>query len=69
MNPAYKWLSRSTVFAIFFAITGFILACKGLLCGTYVALGGMVHGYITARAIAEDYHERQTDHREDNCGK
>lgn len=54
-----KWKSRSTVFAAFFAITGFILALKGLLTSQYVAMVAAVQAYITGRAIAEDYHQRQ----------
>jgi len=53
-----RWLSRSTIFAAFFAITSFILATKSLLTGQYVAMWGAVQAMVTGRAIAEDYHER-----------
>jgi hypothetical protein len=53
-----RWLSRSTVFAAFFTITSFILALKGLLTGQYVAMCSAIQGYVVARAVAEDYHER-----------
>lgn len=54
-----RWLSRSTIFAAFFAVTAFILALKGLLTGQYVAVITALHVTVTTRAIAEDYHERQ----------
>ena len=53
------WFARSTLFAAFFAITAFILACKGMLTSQYVAVIGALHVSITGRAIAEDFHERQ----------
>lgn len=64
MPPVTKtwrvWLSRSTIFAVFFAITGFILAMKGHLGADYVSLIAAVHGWVTLRAVAEDYHERKS---------
>jgi hypothetical protein len=53
------WLARSTVFAIFFAVTGFWLAEHNLLTGQYVALVTALHVTGVGRAIASDYHERQ----------
>ncbi len=53
-----KWLSRSTMFAAFFTITSFILALKGLLSGQYVAMATALQGWIVARAVGDDYHER-----------
>jgi hypothetical protein len=60
-----QWLARSTVFAAFFAITGFILALRGLLTSQYVAAITAVHAFVLGRAIADDYHQRQTDAPED----
>jgi hypothetical protein len=39
-------------------VTAFILAMKGALTGTYVAMCGSVQTLIVGRAIASDYHER-----------
>jgi hypothetical protein len=61
-----KWLSRSTIFAGFFAVTAFILALKGLLTGQYVAIVTALHVSVTGRAIAEDYHERNAKERNDD---
>lgn len=60
-----KWLSRSTVFAAFFAVTSFILAMKGLLTGTYVAMCSAVQAMVVGRAVADDYHERNCDKKDD----
>lgn len=56
-----KWISRSTLFAAFFAISSFILALKGLLTSQYVAMCGAVQSMMVARAVAEDYHERNKE--------
>lgn len=56
-----RWLSRSTIFAAFFAITSFALSLKGLLTGQYVAMCSAVQAMIVGRAVAEDYHERNKD--------
>jgi hypothetical protein len=63
-----KWVSRSTIFAAFFAITSFVLALKGLLTGQYVAMCGAVQAMVTGRAIAEDYHERNSTKPEGDKG-
>jgi heme O synthase-like polyprenyltransferase len=55
-----NWLSRSTVFAAFFTVTSFILALKGLLTGQYVAMATALQGWVVARAVAQDYHDRNT---------
>lgn len=55
-----KWLARSTVFAVFFAVTSFILALKGHLSSEYVAVIATLHVSVVGRAIAEDYHERNS---------
>jgi len=49
------WLSRSTIFAVFFALTAYGLACKGLLSHTYVEVIIALHVTVVGRAIAEDY--------------
>ncbi len=58
-----KWLSRSTVFAVFFTITSFILALKGLLTGQYVAMATALQGWVVGRAMADDFHDR---HKKDD---
>jgi hypothetical protein len=60
-----RWLSRSTIFAAFFAVTAYLLALKGLLTSTYVCVITALHITVTGRAIAEDYHERQ-ENKQDN---
>ena len=60
-----KWLSRSTVFAAFLAITSFILALKGLLTGQYVAMATALQGWIVGRAMADDYHTRNCEKKDD----
>lgn len=55
-----KWLARSTVFAVFFAVTAFILALRGDLTAQYVAVIATLHVTVVGRAVAEDYHERNT---------
>jgi len=62
-----KWLSRSTVFAAFLAITSFILALKGLLTGQYVAMATALQGWIVSRAVADDFHERNKPQDKDNA--
>ena len=52
------WYSRSTVFAVFFSVTAFILAIKSLLTGQYVAMCTAIQTMVVTRAVAEDYHER-----------
>jgi hypothetical protein len=54
------WLSRSTIFAAFFALTAYGLACKGLLSHTYVEVIIALHVTIVGRAVAEDYKDRTT---------
>lgn len=60
-----KWLSRSTVFAAFFAITSFILALKGLLTGNFVAMCSAVQAMVVSRAVADDYHARNSEKKEE----
>ena len=60
-----KWLSRSTVFAAFFAITSCVLAFKGLLTGQYVAACTAVQGWIVSRAVADDYHSRNCEKKDE----
>ena len=49
-----KWLSRSTVFAAFFAVTAFVLAILGKLTVEYCSVISILHVSIVGRAIAED---------------
>jgi hypothetical protein len=53
-------MCRSTVFAIFFSITGYILATKSLLNNEYVLLIGAIQSLVVVRAIGDDMHERET---------
>ena len=55
------WYSRSTVFAVFFAVTSFILALKSLLTGQYVAMCTAVQTMVVTRAVAQDYHDRKCE--------
>lgn len=52
-----RWLSRSTVFATFFAVTSFTLALAGKLTAEYVGAISAIHGFIVWRAIAQDKKE------------
>jgi len=49
------WLSRSTIFAAFFAVTAFLLAMRSHLDHSYVESIIAIHGFVTVRAIAEDH--------------
>ena len=60
-------MCRSTVFAIFFSITGYILATKGLLNNEYVLLIGAIQSLVVVRAIGDDYHQRNC--QKDNNGE
>ena len=55
IGAAKAWIARSTVFAIFFAVTGFYLALTLRLTNQYVALISALHVTICGRAIAEDF--------------
>jgi len=55
-----KWSSRSTLFGVFFPITGFILALDAKLTRQYVSLVGAAQALIVGRAVAQDYHQRHT---------
>ena len=50
---------RSTFFAFWFFVGGAILAFAGKPMTGYVALAGGLQTILVARAIADDYHERQ----------
>ena len=46
---------RSTLFAWVFTIAGVFALFFGFLSGAqFVALGGMVHGFVIVRAVSED---------------
>lgn len=60
-----KWLSRSTVFAVFFSVTSFLLATHGMLTGSYVAMCSAVQAMVVGRAVADDYHARNSDKKDD----
>lgn len=55
MIRIYNWFcGRSTFFALFFAITGFVLALRGKLTADYVALIGAMQALIVAHSYKED---------------
>jgi hypothetical protein len=55
------WLARSTVFAVAIFVMGSALCWRGHLSGgDWVAMAGIVHSMVVARAIADDYHSRKT---------
>ena len=56
MNRLYDFCGgRSTTFAWIFTIAGVIgFFCHLLSGGQFVALDGMVHGFVIVRAIGED---------------
>jgi hypothetical protein len=56
-----KWLSRSTLFAAFFALTAWQLALRGLLIHTYVEVIVALHVTIVGRAVAEDITNKNKD--------
>ena len=49
---------RSTFFALFFAVTGFILAWYGRLTGHYVELIAALQGYVLFHSVKEDLRDR-----------
>lgn len=53
-----RWLARSTCFAAFFAVTAFVLAWERKLTIEYVSAITAIHAFVVARAIGDDYHER-----------
>jgi hypothetical protein len=52
-----RWFARTTVFAIFFAVTCFVLAWYGKLTSQYVAAISAVHAFVVTRAVVEDLKE------------
>ena len=56
-----KWLSRSTVFSAFFALTAWQLALRGLLIHTYVEVIAALHVMIVGRAVAQDFINKKDD--------
>jgi hypothetical protein len=57
---------RHTAFAIFFAITGTVLAFIGKLTDSYVALITAIQALILAHSAKEDWHEQKMGDR-DRC--
>jgi len=45
---------KSTAFAVFFALTGFYLARKGLLTDAYALLVTAIQGFVVWRAVKQD---------------
>lgn len=48
---------RSFLLIVFFAVTGFILALRGLLTAHYVELITALSGFHVARTVASDHFE------------
>lgn len=66
------WLARTTVFAAAIFVVGSVLCFHAKLSGAeWIAMIGIVQGLVVLRAVASDYHDRQTSQnpatiREDN---
>jgi hypothetical protein len=59
LTPVYNFFQgRHTFFALFFAITGFILAWNGKLTGEYVALITALQAYILLHSAKEDRRDK-----------
>jgi hypothetical protein len=58
MNLYNFFGGRSTFFALVFMTAGIILAFKGSLTPSYIALAGAIQTLLVTRAVAEDYHQR-----------
>lgn len=56
---------RSTTFAVFFALTAFILACLGKLTDQYVHAMWALQAYVLGHSIKESYFKEGAD--ADNC--
>jgi hypothetical protein len=55
LTPVFNFFSgRHTFFALFFAITGFILAWTGKLTGQYVCLISALQAYVLIHSTKED---------------
>jgi tellurite resistance protein TehA-like permease len=63
-----SWTSRSIIFAIFFALTAFYLACRGKLEMPYAAVISALQFAIAGRAIAADHFDNKQADREVAAG-
>lgn len=55
MSKIFRFFcGRSTFFAIALLTVGCILAFKGKLTSQFVAMGGMLQGWVVAHSIAQD---------------
>lgn len=52
---------RSTLFAVFFALTAFLLAMLGKLTDQYVHCMFAIQGYVLGHSIKEDYFKTGPD--------
>lgn len=60
LTPIYNFIGgRHTTFAIFFAITAFILALKGKLTADYVGVITALQALVLAHSAKEDYFSKQ----------
>ena len=65
----FNWLcGRHTAFAVFFTITGTVLACYNRLPMSYVALVGAIQSFVFAHSYKEDHFEQHDDHHDDHKG-
>jgi hypothetical protein len=59
LTPVYNFIGgRHTMFAIFFSVTGFILALKGKLTADYVGLITAMQAFVLAHSVKEDYYSK-----------
>ena len=49
-----RFAGKSVFFALFFAFTGFGLACKGKLTDSYALLVTAIQGFIVWRSVQQD---------------
>lgn len=60
LTPVYNFIGgRHTTFAIFFAVTGFVLALKGKLTTDYVGLITALQAFVLVHSVKEDYYSKQ----------
>jgi len=60
MTRVYNWFGgRCTFFALFFAITGFLLAWHSRLTPQYAVLIGALQGWVVVHSAKEDYFTKE----------
>lgn len=60
LTPIYNFVGgRHTMFAIFFAVTAFVLALKGKLTADYVGIITALQAFVLAHSAKEDYFNKQ----------